>query len=113
MDDFKESHPITIDPGDSNVPYSFIFNPCSGQDSNDGAIPFGTTVLTGAVTAKNETSGADATSALISGSAVNPDRLIVRLKYPGANGTYSLRFVLTLSSGAVIEFDFKRIIAKD
>jgi hypothetical protein len=37
------------------------------------------------------------------------------LKYPATAGAgrYSLEFVITLSSGAVMEFDFTRIYAED
>ena len=43
-DDFNGSHYIQLQPGDSNVPYSFKFIACSATTANDGAIPTGATM---------------------------------------------------------------------
>ena len=43
-DDFKGSHYIQLQPGDSNLPYAFKFVACSAATANDGAMPYGATM---------------------------------------------------------------------
>ena len=43
-DQFKGSHYIELQPGDSNLPYSFKCVACSAATANDGAMPYGATM---------------------------------------------------------------------
>ena len=44
-DKFKGSGSITLYPGDVNVPLVLRFPPASGSTTNDGAIPYGSTII--------------------------------------------------------------------
>ena len=111
-DSFQSVKTITIQPGSATVPYTFTFAACSSATANDGSIPFGTTISSAIVKAFDET-GTDSTAALISAQSVASPVVTVSLKWPTAAGRYSLEFVLTLSTAAVMEFDFTRVYAED
>ena len=108
MPDFKEQGDIVVQPGDVTVPYAFSLPACTTVSSNDGAIPYGSTISTVVVTAHK----ADGTAAtgLVASSSVAANVVTANLTYPSTEeGTYHLRIVATLSTGAKIEFDFNRI----
>ena len=110
-DSFLETDDITIQPDDSGVPYNFIFSPCSEPNGNDGALPF-TAVITGIAVTAHTGAGTNASDLLQAASLLNGYVITVYLKYPGTHGvgTYHLTFVLTLDSGAVMEFDFNHVV---
>jgi hypothetical protein len=114
VDNFNGTQTITLQPGSLNVPYSFTFAANTSLTANDGSIPYDTTISSAAVKAFSE-SGSDVTSELVSSSSTTDLVVTVNLKYPATSGEgrYSLEIVLTLSSGAVMEFDFTRVYAKD
>ena len=116
MDDsFITSGAITLRPGSASVPYSFTFAAASSATANDGSIPYDSTII-GAVVKAFDRSGTDRTSEMIVGTPVVASPVVtVSLKYPATTGVglYSLEFVLTLSTGAVMEFDFTRVLATD
>lgn len=114
-DSFKSSDPIILQPNDLAVPYTFEFTICSSATANDGALPYGDSAASVAVTAHDE-DGADKTSELINGTPGLADNVAtVALDYPDTSGagTYHLTFVVTTANGSKIEFDFNRIYARD
>ena len=115
MPDFKNTEDIVLQPSDSSVPYSFTLTPCTSATANDGAIPYGTTVSSVAVTAHKQEDSAVVTTELVASSSVSSNVVTVLLKYPATSkvGKYHLRIIATLSTGAVIEFDFNRVRAYD
>jgi len=113
-DSFKGAIRIILQPGDTSVPYSFAFSACSSQTANDGSIPFTTTIASMVVKAY-DMAGADVTADIIVSESNSDLKEIILMKYPvtpGA-GRYSLEMLATLSSGAVMEFDFTRLYALD
>lgn len=114
MPSFKGREKIQLQPGDLGVPYRFAFSVCTSETSNDGAIPYGDSVASCAVTAHTE-AGTDVTSELISTSSVGGNAVSVSLDYPSTTGegNYHLKFVVTTANGVKIEFDFNRVVAKD
>jgi len=112
MDSFQGIKDIIVQPGTATVPYTFTFAACSSTTANDGSLPFGTTIASAAVKAFDE-AGTDSTALLIASSSVSSPVVTVALKYPTTTGRYSLEFLLTLSTGAVLEFDFTRVYAED
>ena len=114
MDSFTSADTITVQPGSATVPYTFTFAAASSATANDGSIPYNTTISGADVKAFNE-AGTDVTSDLIASESNSTTVVTVNLKYPSSNGAgrYSLEFVLTLSSGATMEFDFTRVFAED
>lgn len=113
-DSFLEADPISVQPKDNGVPYEFEFAPSTSVTANDGAIPFGETVSTATVTAHEDDGlDTDATSILIVSSSVASNVVTVKLKYPNKIQIFHLTFELTLSGGAVIEFDFNRVSSED
>ncbi len=114
-DSFDTSGLIILQPGSEAVPYSFTFTASSSTTANNGSIPYDSTISS--VVAKAfDTSGNDVSSEIIEGNASVGDLVVsVSLNYPSVTGegVYSLEFVLTLSTGAKMEFDFTRILAQD
>jgi len=117
MPDFTPSNKrILMQPGDSKVPYCFAFTVCSSETANDGALPYGTSISSFTVTAhKHDASDTVATTDLIDSSSRSGLVITVYLDYPSENGAgrYDLKFLLTLDSGAILEFDFNRVFARD
>ena len=115
LDSFLTNANIVLQPGSSKVPYSFTFAAASSATANDGSIPFGSTIASVVVKAF-DSDGVDKTSEIIEGTPTSTSLVVsVDLNYPAitGNGTYSLEFLLTLSTGAVLEVDYNRVIAKD
>ena len=108
MPDFQDRGNIIVQPGDVTVPYGFSIQPCSSVSANDGGIPFGTTINTVAVTAHK--SDGSAATGLVASSSIASNVVTVNLSYPSTDeGTYHLRFICTLSTNAIMEFDFNRV----
>ncbi len=114
MDSFATAGGIYLQPGSETVPYSFTFTIASSGTANDGAIPYGTTISSAVVKAF-DSGGVDRTTEMVVASSVISPVVHVTLKYPATTGAgrYSLEFVLTLSTGAKMEFDFTRVRAED
>lgn len=103
---------ILLQPGSDTVPYTFTFEAASSETANDGSIPYGTTISSIAVTAF-DADGNDVTSEIVASSSLVTPVVAVSLQYPATtgDGKYSLEILLTLSTGAVMEFDFTRVHA--
>ena len=114
MPDFKETSNIVVQPGDYKVPYGFSLPPCSSATANDGAIPYGTTIDSVAVTALK--SDGTAATGLVVSSAEASNVVTVVLSYPSTgNGTYHLKFLCTLDNAddTILEFDYNRVKVRD
>lgn len=113
-DSFETNGIIILQPGSEEVPYSFTFSAASSSTANDGSLPNGTTI-TGADVKAFDSSGNDVTSEMVVAETNTTTVVSVTLKYPATSGpgNYSLEFLLTLSTGTVLEVDFTRIFAKD
>lgn len=113
-DSFQGVADIILQPGDATVPYTFTFAACSSTTANDGSIPYNTTISSVAVTAFDE-EGSDVTSQMVASESNTTTTETINLKYPATAGAgrYSLEMLVTLDSGAVMEFDFTRIYAED
>jgi len=111
-DGFVEAEGILLQPNDVRVPYTFAFPICSSQTANDGAVPYGLTIASVAVTGKKI--NGEAAAALVGAYLLGGITVQVNLTWPGASGKYKLTFVLTFSDGTISkEFDFNRIDASD
>jgi len=113
-DSFQGYEDIVLQPGSSAVPFKFVFAACSSATANDGSLPYGDTISSVAVKAFDE-AGADRTSEIVASSSTTTTTATANLQYPATTGAgrYSLELVLTLASGAVLEFDFTRVYAED
>jgi hypothetical protein len=113
MPDFRGENKFVLQPGDSNVPFRFKFEPCSAEDVNDGSLPYNTSIASVVVTAF-DSDGTDVTSTMIANTpSVLNDIVYFRVNYPGAAGRYTVEIVATLDDGADKEFNFNRFVAKD
>ncbi len=120
-DNFGDGH-INIQPGDSNVPFHFKLTVCSSSSKNDGAMPYGSSVTSFAVTAHPQ-DGTVSYSKLISESSKagsDGTDLITKLCYNTTllAGIYHLKFVVVGKLGGEStafkrEFDFNRVYVKD
>ena len=106
--DFQNEELLILQPGDDDVSYTFSFPPASAVTENDGAIPFGTTIASAVVTAKRQDTGVDATAAIVQSTSNTTTTVTNTLSYPTVMGvgTYYLKFVLTINTGAKHEFDY-------
>ncbi|MCP4568385.1 MAG: hypothetical protein GY841_12480 [FCB group bacterium] len=113
-DSFQGVADIKLQPGSDAVPYTFTVAAASSATANDGSIPTGTTLATVVVKAFDE-AGTDVTAQMINSETNTNTVMTINLKYPATAGAgrYSLEMVATLSSGAVMEFDFTRVYAED
>ena len=113
-DSFQGNKAIYLQPGDATVPYTFTFAACTSATANDGSIPYGTLLSSVAVTAF-DAAGADKTSEIVVSESNTTLVETVNLKYPATAGAgrYSIEMLVTLDSGAVMEFDFTRLYATD
>lgn len=114
MPDFKGRTVIVLQPADSEIPFNYIFSTCSSAIANDGSLPYGVSISSMEVKAHKEI-GTDVTSELIATSSFSGLVVTAKLKYPATSGVgiYHLTIKLTLSSGAMINFKFNRIMAAD
>lgn len=109
LHNFEGNKPITLQPGTETNPYKFKITVCSSAVSNDGYIPFGTSVAGVVVTAFKD-DGTDVSSTLIDGVPTEEDNVVtVLLNYISTAGEYYLRFVLTLNTGSVVSAYFKNV----
>lgn len=113
-DSFQGVADIILQPGSATVPYAFTFEAASSATANDGSLPTGTTISSTAIRAFDE-AGNDVTAEMVASESSTTTVQTINLKYPATTGVgrYSLEMLLTLSSGAVMEFDFTRVFAKD
>jgi len=113
-DSFETNGIITLQPGSSKVPYTFTFAAGTSAISNDGSIPYGSTISS-AETKAFDASGNDVTTEIIDSETNTTLSVTPVLKYPSTSGegNYSIQFLLTISTGAIMEVDFTRIYAKD
>ena len=112
-DDFKGVKDIMLQSSDSSVPYDFVFSPCSSATANDGSLPNGTSVSTVVVSAYKKDTNVVNTQ-IVTSSSVSSNTVTANLSFPSVAGTgwYGLTFVVTLDTGAIMEFDFNRIHAE-
>lgn len=74
-------------------------------------LPTGATVASGTVTAIDETTGADASSTVLSGTATTTTTTVARKVVAGTSGTrYKLTYRATLSSGDKLEQDVRMVV---
>ena len=69
-DKFKGSASVTLYPGDVNVPLVLRFPPASGSTMNDGAVPYGSTIVSATVLVRYLDDGSTGTTDLLSTAAV-------------------------------------------
>lgn len=118
-DHFQGTNYVELQPGDINIPIKFIFTAASASTTNDGSMPYGSTVKSVVSSIKNDF-GTDATTSLISSSAINENSIIVFLSYSSniALGKYILtttvKFALSGTTTIMTkEFDFSRVYLRN
>lgn len=114
MPSFKGNDSIVLQPTTSGIGYGFDFPIKASTSAVAGFLPYNTTISSSVVTA-SKSDGTDTTNDMIISNSETEDNVNVILQYPATNGegTYYLKFVLTLNDGSTVEADFNRIIARD
>ena len=112
--DFLGGDTAWLQPDTEQYPLSFGFSVCSSATANDGALPYGTTISSATVEI-TDSAGADKTSSVLNGSASVSGGLTVQflVDYSLPDGRYVIELQLTLSSGAVIPFDWNGLYMGD
>ena len=105
---------IYLQPGDVKVPYTFGFTICSSATANDGNIPYGATVSSIAVST-HKADGTAVTDIVVGTPSITSNVITMTLSYPSTSGVgqYHIKMLLTLSTTAVLEFVFGRVVAMD
>jgi len=119
-DSFTGSDRVLIQPGDLRVPLRLKITAASGSTKNDGATPYGSTLVSSSAVAHFAQTGASATTTLISSVGQSSQTILVYLSYSTglsmgvynvtAKGTFS---VSGSTSTFVREFDFNRVLVRD
>jgi hypothetical protein len=120
MDSYEGTHYVTLQPGDTNVPVRFRYNPCTASSANDGAIPYGATVHKRRVSVHAARSTAESTHLIVSCS-LSSNTVVNYLTWSTrlARGKYHLtaRITCALEGSTVMamvrQFDFNRLFLKD
>ena len=118
-DHFQGNAHVELQPGDANLPIRFRFNAASASTSNDGAMPFGSTISSVVSTVK-DCRGIDATTSLISSSQITQNVVTIYLNHSSdvADGKYTLTSKVNFAlAGTTIvftrEFDFRRVYLRN
>ena len=114
FDDFENNEYIILQENSSANPYAFLFPPAE-TETGKGSIPYETEISSVNVSGYYE-DGTNYSAAMIQSVNTFPrsgvvDKVVVDLNYPGQEGRFKLRFLLTLTDGSVWEKDFNRIEA--
>lgn len=115
MPGFSGTDEIILHRYDDGIPFAFALPACSTATANDGAIPNGTTISSATVTVHKSRTGADVTTQMVVGSpSVGANLITVALQYPPTSGvgSYYIRFLITITGGAIMEFNFDRLEVK-
>ena len=120
-DKFDGSDHLDLQPGDSNVPQAFRFNPSTASTANTGAIPYGSTLMSStAFVHRHDDTSVDASTALIVSKTVSSNTVTVYLQHSTMvpPGQYDLVVKPTFSlTGSATDFtrqyDFDRIFLKN
>lgn len=119
MDNFKGDAFINLQPGAANVPIALRLPAASASTKNDGAIPYGSTVASVAMSAKLMETGTASTS-LVTGSALSGNGVIAYLSHTTtlSDGLYGITATVTFSltgstAVAVREFDLNRVYVRN
>lgn len=120
MDSYEGTHYVTLQPGDTNVPVRFRYNPCTASSANDGAIPYGATVHNKSVKVHAARSTAESTALIVSVS-LSSNTIVTYLTWSTkvARGKYHLTATITCAlEGSTVtamkrQFDFNRLFLKD
>lgn len=95
---------VLLKSGAVAYPITFVFAPCSNDTTNDGSIPYGTTIASATVTVL-DSAGTDISSSVVNNSGVVDGlKYTILFDYPAlaAKGMCIVNMYLTLSSGAVL-----------
>lgn len=120
-DHFQGSDHVELQPGDRNFPIKMKFNAASASTSNDGSMPYGSTVSSAILTVKSR-KGIDATTSILSSSIglISNNSVIAYVNHSSdvSDGAYTLTSKVSFSllgSTCVFtkEFDLRRIILRD
>jgi len=118
-DSFKGSESITLQPGDVFVPILMKFPPASATTSNDGAIPYGSTVASATVSLHHSISGTR-TTAPVKVITATSNRIVAYCSYASTleSGLYHLKALVNVvlagrSTAMVREFDLRRVYVVD
>jgi len=95
---------VFLHKGTSKYPLTFVFAPCTTNISNDGSIPFGTTISTATVVV-TDSKGDDITTDIVNTlTVVGGLKIAILLDYPvdSISGKCVFMIYLTLSSTAIL-----------
>ena len=114
MPSFKTQGQINLQPND-NIGYSFEVTVASSVSTNDGTIPYGTTVSSVVVIVYDKDDTIITTDLVVGTPTISSNIISIQLKYPTINGVgrYKITMLLTLSSGDTKELDFDRLYARN
>ena len=122
-DQFKGSHYIELQPGDSNLPYSFKFVACSAATANDGAMPYGATMRKMQYIRSHEANSTAESTKPIASASLSSNTLTANFSWTTDGISPGLRHI-TMRMTAVLggvntdvsftrTYDFDRLVMRD
>lgn len=117
-DSFDGINTITLQPGDTSVPYLFRFKACSAATANDGSLPYGSTVKAIAKVRTVHLQNGTSSTGLITSKALSSNKVTLKMQYstalPKGQHKLSIRLNIALSGSTFRkEYDFTRLYLKD
>jgi len=120
QDDFQGRDSITLQPGDTNVPYAFDFVPCTASSKADGAIPYASSLHeVSAVNVRSTDVGQSSSTGLIVSVSLSSNTVTAYMTYSTAftRGQYKLTLKVKVHTGGSTkmtrQYDFRRLYLKD
>jgi hypothetical protein len=109
MSSFKGNKNIYIQPNDKKVPYQFEFTTCSTENSNDGFLPYGTTI-TGVGVDIREINSETSVSGILT-HTLESNKVNLRISYDNnlKDSQCKITFILQLDDESEKEADFDRV----
>jgi hypothetical protein len=108
-DDFEGTSVILLQENSDGNSYRFKFETPDTEEGK-GSLPYDTQISSVTVSGYAE-DGTDVSAIMVDSVSLFPqdEVVVVKLNYPGAEGRYKIRFLLSLNDSSTWEKDFNRI----
>ena len=111
IEGFQGNNKLNLQKNDVNVGYRFSFSISSSATSNDGTLPYETTISSAVVQCFSSEDEDTPISGIVSNTTSGDDYVNITMTHGGKPaGLYYLVFIITLSDSSIMSIDFGRLI---